>query len=301
MRILQILKFYYQNYLYFNRYSFSYLLLLSIITGVLSGISLYFIFAFIQFLTTKKFDNDFVQNMFFYLTQYINISSSAFLLLLIIITFSLKIYFNGLYFIKSEIFRIDVSVYLSKKRIKTYDSNILSDLTVHLTKSDTFNELLLSIILQLSSVIFSIFILFSLSFNVTFLIFIIVTPFIYFTSIFFSRRVIENVNNYNNAMYDYISFLSSYNLHSPDDISQFSSKTQQLKNFQLAISRSRFLSTNFYEILFFLIILILMVIDLENKVVFLGLLIKIITSFQSIIQNNQKIQIRFESFKKFYE
>jgi hypothetical protein len=156
-------------------------------------------------------------------------------------------------------------------------------------------------LLQLSSVIFSIFILLSLNLGITVMIFFIVIPILYFTSVFFSKRVINDVKNYNNSMYDYTSMLTSYNIQSSNDLTHFTSKTLELKKFQLAISRSRFLSTNFYEIVFFLLILFLLIIDLDNKVIYLGLFLKIITSFQTIIQSNQKIQIRFESFKKFYE
>ena len=46
-----------------------------------------------------------------------------FLFFLVILTFSLKIYVNGSYFLKSEHFRINVSTYLAQKRIKKYDDN----------------------------------------------------------------------------------------------------------------------------------------------------------------------------------
>jgi hypothetical protein len=301
MNLLKIFIFFYKSYLHFNKYNFIYLLILSIISGLLNGVTLFLIFAFIQFLTSRSLENDLIQSIYFYLTQFINISNTYFLLFLVIFTFSLKIYVNGSYFLKSEHFRINVSTYLAQKRIKTYDDNIISDLTVHLTKSDTFNELLLAMLLQLSSVIFSIFILLSLNLGITVMIFFIVIPILYFTSVFFSKRVINNVKNYNNSMYDYTSMLTSYNIQSSNDLTHFTSKTLELKKFQLAISRSRFLSTNFYEIVFFLLILFLLIIDLDNKVIYLGLFLKIITSFQTIIQSNQKIQIRFESFKKFYE
>lgn len=301
MNLLKIFIYFYRSYLHFNKYNFIYLLILSIISGLLNGVTLFLIFAFIQFSTSRSFENDLIQSIYFYLTQFINISDTYFLFFLVILTFSLKIYVNGSYFLKSEHFRINVSTYLAQKRIKKYDDNIISDLTVHLTKSDTFNELLLAMLLQLSSVIFSIFILLSLNLGITVMIFFIVIPILYFTSVFFSKRVINNVKNYNTSMYDYTSMLTSYNIQSSNDLTHFTSKTQELKKFQLAISRSRFLSTNFYEIVFFLLILFLLIIDLDNKVIYLGLFLKILTSFQTIIQSNQKIQIRFESFKKFYE
>lgn len=301
MNLIKIFIYFCNSYLHINKYKFIYLLFLSILSGLLNGVSIFLIFAFIQFLTTGSFENDLIQSIHLYLTQFIDINNTYFLLLLVILTFSFKIYVNGSYFLKSELFRINLSTYLALKRIKTFDANIISDLTIHLTKSDTFNELLLSMFLQLSSVLFSIFILFSLDFGVTVLIFFIIIPILYFTSVFFSKRVINYVKEYNNSLNDYTSFLTSYNIQSSGDLTHFESKTQELKKCQLAISRARFFSTNFYEILFFLLILFLLVLDLDNKVVYLGLFLKILTSFQTIIQTNQKIQIRFESFKKFYE
>jgi hypothetical protein len=149
--------------------------------------------------------------------------------------------------------------------------------------------------------VFSIFILFSLNLDITSLISFIVIPILYFTSVYFSKRVTNNVKDYNNSLYDYTSLLTTYNIESTSDLNLFKSKTQDLKRRQLSISRTRFLSTIFYEIVFFLLILLLLIVDLDDKVIYLGMFLKVITSFQTIIQSNQKIQIRFESFKKFYE
>jgi len=301
MNLFKIFIYFYRSYLYLNKYDFFYLLFLSIISGILNGLSIFLLFAFIQFLTTRNLENELIQSIYSYITKFINISNTDFLLFLVILTFLFKIYVNGSYFLMSEKFRINVSTYLALKRIKTHDANVISDLTVHLTKSETFNELLLSMLLQLSSVVFSIFILFSLNLDITSLISFIVIPILYFTSVYFSKRVTNNVKDYNNSLYDYTSLLTTYNIESTSDLNLFKSKTQDLKRRQLSISRTRFLSTIFYEIVFFLLILLLLIVDLDDKVIYLGMFLKVITSFQTIIQSNQKIQIRFESFKKFYE
>jgi hypothetical protein len=303
MNIVNIIKFYYKNYLHLDKISFLYLLVLSVITGILNGITLYLLFAYIQFLSSGIFANSAFDVTFIYFYKITSLSKNVYFLIVIFFSFFLKILFNGLYFLKSENFRINVSYYLSQIRINKSSSNIVSDLTVHLTKADTFNDLLLSLILQISSILFSIFMLFTLNFLITFLMVVVIAPIIYFSSNYFSSKIIGKVSNFNDKLYNYTDFLNTINPENQKSyqfMEKFNQKNLSIKKDQLNILRARFISTNFYEVLFFLIIFFLLIFNLSNKFIYLGIFVKIISSFQGIIQYNQKIQIRFESLKKFF-
>ncbi len=278
---------------------------LTLLSGVINAYTIYLLFAYLQYLTTNLFDDFIINAIYNSIALYLNINFNIFLFLIIIMTFTFKIILTSIYFYVSEKFRVDVSYFLAQKRaISQSDiSNKVSDLTNHLTKADTFNDLLMSLTLQLSTSIFSIIVLFTIDFKLSAISSIVIFPLIYCSNKIISNRVLNNVIKYNDNLNIYTDFLvvNQYNLESDNSIfNDFTLLNKQIKRLQLNITKSRFFSNIYFETIFFLYVLLILLMDIDSKVLYLGVLVKIITNFQSLIQQNQKIQIRFESFKRFF-
>jgi hypothetical protein len=280
-------------------------MLLTLLSGVVNGYTIYLLFGYLQYLTTNLFEDYTINAIYIFIDHYWNINFNIFFFLIILLTFTLKIILTSIYFNTSEKFRIDVSYFLAQKRAFSQSdiSNKVSDLTNHLTKADTFNDLLMSLTLQLSTNIFSIIILFTIDFKLSLISLLVIFPIVYFSNKLISNRVLYNVSKYNDHLNNYTNFLvvNQYNLASDLIIfNEFTIFNKKIKRLQLNITKARFFSNLYFEIIFFLYVLIILLMDIDSKVVYLGVLVKIITNFQSLIQHNQKVQIRFESFKRFF-